>query len=64
LLILISWRRLSRYGSYDDFADGRALPIMDVKLGYVLVALVLGVAIAAFFAGFEIAQDSRRVRSR
>lgn len=62
--VALSWGRLGRYGSYDDFVDGRALPIMDVKLGYVLVAVLIGVTAAAGFTAYELVRDSRRVRSR
>jgi len=35
-----------------------------VKLGYVLIALAAGVAIAAGFVALELMRDSRRVRAR
>jgi hypothetical protein len=38
--------------------------LFDVKLGYVLVAIVLGVLSAAGYVALELARDSRRVRSR
>jgi hypothetical protein len=64
LLVLVLWGRLGYYGTYGEWADERALPIMDVKLGYVLIALVLGVAMAAVLTALELARDSRRVKSR
>ncbi len=64
ILVLALWKRLGYYGSYAEWSDRRALPIMEVKLGYVLVALVLGVAVAAVFAGFELSRDARRVKAR
>ena len=33
----LGWGRIGRYGTYGEFHDGRALALMDVKLGYVLV---------------------------
>jgi hypothetical protein len=60
----LSWGRIGHYGTYVEFHDGRALELMEVKLGYVLVALALGVATAAGFVGLELMRDSRRVRAR
>ncbi len=62
--VLLSWKRLGHYGTYTEFGDGRSLPIMDVKLGYVLVTLVIGTFAAATFLAVELMRDSRRVRSR
>jgi hypothetical protein len=56
--------RLVSYGSYADHARGSTLGLFDVKLGYVLVAIVLGVLSAAGYVALELARDSRRVRSR
>jgi hypothetical protein len=66
LLVLVSlaWGRIGRYGTYDEFHDGRALSLVEVKLGYVLVALTFGIAIAAGFVALELMRDSRRVRAR
>ncbi len=68
LLLLVtiaaSWGRVGRYGTYDEFHDGRALALMEVKLGYVLVALLLGIGAAAGFVALELMRDSRRVRVR
>ena len=60
----LSWGRIGRYGTYGEFHDGRALSLMEVKLGYVLIALAAGVAIAAGFVALELMRDSRRVRAR
>lgn len=60
----LAWGRVGRYGSFGEYDDGRALELMEVKLGYVLVALVAGVGIAAGFVGLELMRDSRRVRAR
>jgi hypothetical protein len=62
--LALGWARIGRYGTYDEFHDGRALPLTDVKLGYVLVALTLGVAVAAGLVALELMRDARRVRAR
>jgi hypothetical protein len=64
ILILPFWGRLGYYGTYAEYIDERALPIMSVKLGYVLVAVVLGASVAAGMVALELLRDSRRVRSR
>ena len=56
--------RLGRYASYDGYHAGDALGLMKVKLGYVLVALVLGLGVSVAFVVLELLRDSRRVRSR
>jgi hypothetical protein len=62
--VVFSWNRLGRYGTFEEYEQGRALPIMEVKLGYVLVALVVGTLISVSFLAVELLRDSRRVRSR
>lgn len=62
--VALAWGRIGRYGTYEEFHDGRALSLTEVKLGYVLVALTLGVAVAAGFVALELMRDSRRVRAR
>jgi hypothetical protein len=56
--------RLFTYGTHRDFHAGTALDLMDVKLGYVLIALFIGVGGSAGFVAFELYRDSRRVRAR
>ena len=56
--------RLLAYGSYGDYHAGRALPLSEVKLGYVLVALLVGTGAAAAFVGWELWRDARRVTAR
>jgi hypothetical protein len=56
--------RLFSYGSYRDFHRNTALDLMDVKLGYVLIALIPGIVAAAGFVALELFRDSRRVRAR
>ncbi len=60
---LLFWGRLTEYGTYTEFHEGRALDLMDVKLGYVLVALGLGTVASAVYLSAELLRDSRRVRS-
>ena len=60
----LTWGRIGRYGTYGEFHDGRALALTEVKLGYVLVALTIGLAVAAGFVALELMRDSRRVRAR
>jgi hypothetical protein len=52
--------RLLHYGSYRDWQLGRALPLLEVKLGYVLIAMIIGVVSAAAFVGWELLRDGRR----
>jgi tetrahydromethanopterin S-methyltransferase subunit D len=56
--------RLGAYGAYGDFHDGRAHDLMEVKLGYVLVVLLLALFGAAAVVALELVRDSRRVRAR
>ena len=64
LFILLARGRLGSYGSFEDYAEGRTLGLMDVKLGYVLVAIGLGVCAAALYLAYVLLRDSRRVRTR
>src|SRR5262249_56162471 len=63
LLGFLARGRLLHVGTTGDFRDGRALPIFDVKLGYALVAVVVGLASAAAFVAWELARDGRRAQS-
>jgi len=64
LSVPICWRRLGAYGTHADYHGGVAHDLWDVKLGYVLVGLVIGVGAAAGYVGLELLRDSRRVRTR
>ncbi len=55
--------RLGAYGSYEAYRLGATLGVMKVKLGYVLIAMVLGVAAAAGFVAVELSRDARRAQS-
>lgn len=55
--------RLSVYGSYKAYLEGETAGLMEVKLGYVLIALVVGLGAAAAYVSVELVRDSRRVRS-
>jgi hypothetical protein len=64
LLAFLARGRLLRYGSYLDFHAGRALPLSEVKLGYVLVAVMVGTVAAAAFVALELWRDARRATAR
>ncbi len=64
VVVAVFGDRLGVYGSYEAFAHGAALGLMDVKLGYVLVVLALALAVAGAQVGVALARDSRRVRAR
>jgi len=64
LLLVIGHHRLGSYGTYEDFAKGRTLGLMDVKLGYVLITILLGTVAAAAYLTVELLRDSRRVRAK
>lgn len=64
LLVILLRHRLLHYGSYEDFARGRALALAQVKLGYVLIAVVIGVCAATAFVGWELRRDGRRAAAR
>lgn len=64
VLVLIALSgRLTVYGSHQDHARGLTQNLMDVKLGYVLIPLILGVFAAAAYVCVELVRDARRVRS-
>ncbi len=62
--VVLFWGRLGRVGSFEEFSQGRALALMDVKLGYVLVPLAIASTASAIFVIVELLRDSRRLRSR
>ncbi len=64
ILMLFLRARLTHYGTYAQFHGGRALPILDVKLGYVLIAVLIGVGAAAGVVGYELLRDGRRAAAR
>jgi hypothetical protein len=64
LVAFLARGRLLSYGSYGDYHGGRALPLFDVKLGYVLIAVVVGTAAAAAFVALELWRDARRATAR
>jgi hypothetical protein len=64
LLGFLARGRLLHVGTTGDFHDGRALPLFDVKLGYALIAVVVGLASAAAFVAWELARDGRRAQMR
>lgn len=64
LLLLLLRGRLGTYGTYAEFRGDTAAPLLDRKLGYVLMALALGFAVSAGYTALELLRDSRRVRAR
>lgn len=64
LLVLLLRGRLGSYGTYTEFQADTAAPLLERKLGWVLMALALGFAVSAGFTALELLRDSRRVRAR
>ncbi|MEM9488998.1 MAG: hypothetical protein AAGC55_07635 [Myxococcota bacterium] len=64
LAMLIFAGRLGSYGTYQEFGLGETEGLMEVKLGYILIALVLGLGAAAGFVALELIRNARRVRTR
>jgi hypothetical protein len=62
-MIVVLSGRLTEYGSYKAFAEGNTAGLMEVKLGYVLIALLVGMGSAAAYVSVELVRDSLRVRS-
>lgn len=56
--------RIGAYGSYEVFEAGAAVGLLEVKLGYVLIAILLGLGTAAAFVALELLRDARRARAR
>jgi hypothetical protein len=64
VLLLLARGRITSYGSYAQYHDGQALGIMAVKLGYVLIAVVIGSSSAAAVVAWELYRDGRRAAAR
>ena len=64
VLVVFCLPRLALAGTYAEFWEGNALGLQQVKLGYVLLVLALGLGSAAGYIGVALARDSTRVRSR
>jgi hypothetical protein len=64
LLAILLRGRIGIYGSYAAFKEGYARPLMDVKLGYVLIAVVVGAGAAAAVVAYELSRDSKRAAAR
>ena len=60
MLLLIMRGRVLSYGSYEAFHKGRAASLFQVKLGFVLVALVVGLTVAAVYVAWELRRDGRK----
>jgi hypothetical protein len=61
---LLARGRLLHYGSYRDYHDGRAAALFEVKLGFVLVAVAVGMGAAVGFTAVELMKDARRAQAR
>lgn len=61
--VLVMTDRLTAYGSYRAYTQNLTLGIMEVKLGYVLVAWIVGTTSAASFVCLELHRDARRARA-
>ncbi|ACY16534.1 hypothetical protein [Haliangium ochraceum] len=64
LTLLLGFERLAHYGSYEVFHAQAAADLLEVKLGYALMAVLLGVGAATAFVAGELLRDGRRVRLR
>jgi hypothetical protein len=64
LLAFLARQRLLHDGSTSEYHAGRALPLFDVKLGYALVAVFVGIVGAAAFVAWELLRDGRRAQTR
>jgi hypothetical protein len=64
LFFLLVRHRLGSYGTYAEYHARRALPLGQVKLGYVLIALVVGVVSSGVLVGWELYKDGRRVTTK
>lgn len=64
LLAFLLRHRLFRYASYEQFHQGFAISLGEVKLGYVLVAVTIGTWASIAFVGWELVRDGRRAASR
>lgn len=64
LTILLLGGRLARYGSYAQFHAHRTLPLFDVKLGWVLLLLLIGLAVGTVLTSLELLRDGRRAAAR
>jgi hypothetical protein len=59
--VLVAHARISRYGTYAAFHQGKAVPLGTVKLAWVLPAIVIGVIAAAAAVGWTLYSQGRRV---
>lgn len=56
--------RVFSYGTYAAFGAGHTLGLWEVKLGYAIVPVAIGVAVASGYVILELFRDGRRVRPR
>ena len=64
VLGFVARERLTTVGSFVEVHAGRGLPLFEAKLGYVLIALGIGAAAAAFFVAGELRGDARKASVR
>ena len=64
LCALVFARRLGTYASYAEWTAGSGRGLMEVKLGYALIALLMAFGAAAGHVANELVRDARRVRVR
>ena len=64
LLAFLARHRLAVVGTYAEVHEGGGRPLFAVKLGYVLIALVIGAAAAAIFVATELRRDARKASVR
>ena len=64
LALFLARGRLLLDGSYGDYHGGRAMPLFEVKLGYALVAVVVGLTGAAAFVAWELVRDGQKAQTR
>jgi hypothetical protein len=64
VLALLLGGRLVRYGSYEAYHRGHTAALFEVKLGFVLVALLAAAGAASAYLAFEIWRDGRRAHAR
>lgn len=62
--LAVTWGRIGRYGTYEEYWDGRAISLLEHKLAYVMAAMMLGGLVSIGFVVLELLRDSRRVRTR
>jgi hypothetical protein len=63
VLVVLCGDRLLHYGTTPEYRAGEALSLFQVKLGFVLVAVAIGVAAAAAYLAVEMWRDGYRAQT-